>query len=107
MPRPKLTPEEVEALMLPRIARLSQKPGRSEGMSKPIETCHQMLGMRIRMMRETLGLTQDELAKKVSMTRVSLTNIETGRQRLLLHGVENFAKALGTTPKHLMKGIWW
>jgi hypothetical protein len=26
---------------------------------------------------------------------------------MLLHGVEAFARALGTTPKHLLKGIWW
>lgn len=76
-------------------------------MSKPIEVCHQMLGMRIRLMRETLGVTQEDLAKKVGMTRVSVTNIETGRQRFLLDGVENFARALNTTPKHLLKGIWW
>lgn len=76
-------------------------------MAKPIEACHQAVGSRIRLMRETLGLSQDDLAKRVGFKRVSVTNIETGRQRLLLDGIEDFAKALGTTPKHLMKGIWW
>lgn len=76
-------------------------------MRKPIEACHQMLGMRIRLIRETVGMTQDDLAKKVGMKRVSVTNIETGRQRFLLDGVEDFARALNTTPKHLLKGIWW
>lgn len=76
-------------------------------MGKPIEACHQALGARIRLIRETLGMTQEELAKRVKrVSRASLANIETGRQRFLLDGVEDFARALGTTPKNLMKGIW-
>jgi transcriptional regulator with XRE-family HTH domain len=74
---------------------------------RPVEACHQAFGSRIRLMRETLGLSQDDLAKRVGYKRVSVTNIETGRQRLLLNTVEDFARALGVTPKHLMKGIWW
>jgi transcriptional regulator with XRE-family HTH domain len=76
-------------------------------MSKPIEACHQALGARIRLMREMLGLTQHDLAKRVNMTRPSIANIEVGRQRFLLNTVDDFARALGTSPKHLMKGIWW
>ena len=76
-------------------------------MAAPIEACHIALGVRIRIIRETLGLSQDELAKKVGLKRGSVTNIEIGRQRFLLDGVEDFARALGTTPKHLLKGIWW
>jgi len=76
-------------------------------MSKPIEPCHAMVGMRIRQIREVLGITQDDLAKRCNWKRVSITNIETGRQRLLLDGVERCAKALGTTPKALLKGVWW
>lgn len=74
---------------------------------KPIEACHIAVGARIRMIRETLGLTQGELAQRVDFERVSVTNIETGRQRLSLDSVERFADGLGTSPKHLMKGIWW
>lgn len=76
-------------------------------MSKPIESCHAMVGMRIRRIREMLGITQDDLAKRVGLKRVSVTNTEMGRQRLLLDGVERYAEALGTTPKALLKGIWW
>jgi DNA-binding XRE family transcriptional regulator len=75
--------------------------------TKPIETCHKLVGLRILHMRETLGITQGEMAKRVGHDRTSVTNIETGRQRLLLQTVEAYARALGTTPKHLMKGIWW
>lgn len=76
-------------------------------MSKPIEACHQAVGIRIRLMRETLDLKQEELAKRVGISRGSLANIETGRQRLLLDNVEDLAKGLGTTPRALLKGVWW
>lgn len=76
-------------------------------MSKPIEAVHGQVGLRVRAMREALGISQSDLAQRVGITRTSLTNIEAGRQRLLLHSVETFARALGTTVKHLMKGIWW
>jgi transcriptional regulator with XRE-family HTH domain len=76
-------------------------------MSKPIEACHQAFGLRVRMIRETLGQTQDDVAKKVGLKRTSVTNIEIGRQRVLLDDVETFAQALGVSPKHLLKGIWW
>ena len=66
-----------------------------------------MVGMRIRQIREVLGITQTDLSKRVNMTRASVANLEIGRQRLLLDGVERFATALGTTPKALLKGIWW
>ncbi len=76
-------------------------------MTKPVEACHAMVGMRIRAIREVLGITQTDLASRVGLKRVSVTNLEVGRQRLLLDGVERYAKALGTTPKALLKGVWW
>ena len=79
----------------------------ADAVMKQIEACHVALGAKVRVIREALGMSQEDLAKKVGLKRVSITNIETGRQRFLLDGVEDFAKALGTTPKHLLKGIWW
>jgi transcriptional regulator with XRE-family HTH domain len=73
---------------------------------KPIEACHIALGARIRMIREALGMQQAELAKRVGLERTSVVNAEAGRQRFLLHSVEQYAQALGTTPKHLLRGIW-
>ena len=75
-------------------------------MSPPIEPCHRLLSARIEHIRTTLGMSQEELAKRVGLKRASIANIETGRQRFLLNVVERFAQALSTTPKHLMRGIW-
>lgn len=76
-------------------------------MSKPIEAVYVAFGVRVRMIRETLGLQQAELAKRVGLTRTSVVNIECGRQRVLLDDVAKFSMALGTSCKSLMKGIWW
>jgi transcriptional regulator with XRE-family HTH domain len=75
-------------------------------MTEPIEPCHRAVGARVEQIRKMLGKTQDDIAKTIGLTRASVANIETGRQRLLLHTVEDLAQALGTTPKHLMRGIW-
>ena len=78
-----------------------------DALSKPIEAIYLAFGVRIRMIRETLGLSQAELAKRVGLERTSVVNIEGGRQRVLVDDIEKFARALGVTPKHLLKGIWW
>lgn len=73
-----------------------------------IEACHQAVGIRVRQIREALGITQQELSNRCAgLDRTSIANIEGGRQRLLLQTVERLAAALGTTPKALLKGVWW
>ena len=73
-----------------------------------VEAVYQAVAARVRMIREALGLTQDELAKRVKgLERASIVNFETGRQRIPMHKIEAVAEALGTTPKNLLKGIWW
>ncbi len=75
-------------------------------MSKSIEPVYRLFGARIEQIRVLLGLTQLDLARKLNISRGSLANIETGRQRILLAHVEKFAAAVGSTPKALMRGIW-
>jgi transcriptional regulator with XRE-family HTH domain len=47
---------------------------------------------------EGTGLTQEALASQVSLTRTSITNIEKGRQKFLLHTLFDIASALGVPP---------
>jgi transcriptional regulator with XRE-family HTH domain len=75
-------------------------------MSRPIEPVYRQLAARVESIRTVLGLTQEELGKRVGLKRTSIVNFEAGRQRILLDDVEKFAKALGVTPKHLLRGIW-
>jgi transcriptional regulator with XRE-family HTH domain len=52
------------------------------------------VGRRIRAARERCGMTQDALATIVGLSRTSVTNIERGRQKLLLHTLNRVAAAL-------------
>lgn len=60
------------------------------------------VGRKIRAAREDRGLTQDALASLVSLTRTSITNIEKGRQKLLLHTLVDVAVALNIPPLKLL-----
>lgn len=71
-----------------------------------IEPIYMAIAARVRMIRETLDMSQADLAKKLGYTRTSMVNFEAGRQRLPLHQLQEIAKALNTTPRNLLKGIW-
>lgn len=75
-------------------------------MHKPIEPVYRQFGSKLESMRMALGLSQAELAKRVKLTRASVSNIEAGKQRVLLADVERFATAFGSTPRFIMRGIW-
>lgn len=68
---------------------------------------YRQVGARIEQIRSTLGITQDELAKKVGLTRTSVTNIEAGRQVITLDGLMKFCEAFHITPKQILRGIWF
>jgi transcriptional regulator with XRE-family HTH domain len=74
---------------------------------KPIEPVYRLFGAKVETIRNTLGWTQQELANKTGLTRGSIANIETGRQRVLLNEVAVFAQAFMTTPKQILRGIWF
>lgn len=71
-----------------------------------IQPLYSQLGRTIVRHRARSGMTQLDLAKKVRKARTSVANIERGEQRILLHDVSIFAKALSTTPAKLMIGLF-
>lgn len=58
-------------------------------------------GEAVRDARHELGWNQFDLAEKVNLSRGSIANIETGRQRILLGDIFLFAKVLRLDPKKL------
>jgi transcriptional regulator with XRE-family HTH domain len=60
------------------------------------------VGRRVRLARERVGLTQDALAMCVTLSRTSVTNIEKGRQKVLLHTFFSLAEALSIEPAALL-----
>ncbi len=75
------------------------------GKTQP-EVVYRLIGAKVQQIRETLGWTQGELAKKVSLSRPAIANIEAGHQRILLHDVEKFAQAFNMQPRAFLRGIW-
>lgn len=66
------------------------------------QTFYKELGCRVREAREKNHLTQEALAIKVSLTRTSITNIEKGRQQLLVHTLLEISRALNVTLESLL-----
>lgn len=75
-------------------------------MSDDIEPIYRLIAAKIEHLRTMLDWTQDELSKRVGVSRAQIANIEAGRSRVMLHQVEKFATAFQTTPKNFLKGIW-
>ena len=55
---------------------------------------HERFGKNVRMRRMRAGLTQDQLAATIGLSRTSIANIEQGRQQVLLHHAWAIARAL-------------
>lgn len=53
-------------------------------------------------LKRTPPLTQGELARMVGLTRTSITNLERGRQKCLLHTVLDIAAAVGVDAATLL-----
>jgi transcriptional regulator with XRE-family HTH domain len=60
------------------------------------------VGNKIRERREELGLTQQALASAVDLSRTSITNIEQGRQKLLVNTLFDIAKVLEVSMTDLL-----
>lgn len=63
---------------------------------------YRLFGDRVRELREKRNVTQEELGRRVDLSRTSITNIEKGRQRVLLHQMVSIASALEANPEELM-----
>lgn len=65
---------------------------------------YEEVGRRIREARKRRKppLTQEALGELVSLTRTSITNVEKGRQKFLLHTLADIAAALQVQPASLL-----
>lgn len=60
------------------------------------------LGRRVREAREAAGWTQSDVACQIGLSRTSITNVELGQQRLLVHQVVELARALDVSVAYLI-----
>lgn len=69
--------------------------------SAPLAT---QLGARIRSLRRACGMTQDELAREVGVTRSAVAQWETGRAGQVGGNLTRIARALATSAEFLLSG---
>jgi transcriptional regulator with XRE-family HTH domain len=69
------------------------------------ESIYRVFGRRLRELREEKHLPQQELAILSGLTRASIANIESGRQRVLLHQMLQFAEALHVDLSNLVPHV--
>ena len=67
-----------------------------------VESIYRDFGDILRKAREKVKLTQADLGSRVGLTRTSITNIESGNQRVQLHLLFQFARALGVSAHSLL-----
>jgi transcriptional regulator with XRE-family HTH domain len=65
-------------------------------MNKP-DVFYKQVGENIRAKRKERGLSQEGLAKAIGLKRPSMSNIEKGRQNILLHTFCDIAETLNLT----------
>lgn len=66
---------------------------------------YELVGQRIQTLRRERGFTQSQLADAVSMTRTSITNLEHGRQGVVLQTLYDLAEALKVEPADLLPSM--
>lgn len=74
-------------------------------MSIDLNWFYSQVGQLIRIERERKGISQEELGRRVQLTRTSITNIENGRQRLLIHTLWAIANQLKVDFSKLLPSI--
>jgi len=77
--------------------------GRLRGVAD-IEPFYRGLGKRLLKAREHAGLTQKEVADRLvpKVTRASVANMESGKQRVLCHTLLALSEVLSTPPERLL-----
>jgi DNA-binding XRE family transcriptional regulator len=59
-----------------------------------VERIYIEVARTFRTTRKARRMTQEQLAKRVGLTRTSVVNFESGRQRCMLHQIERMARVL-------------
>lgn len=74
-------------------------------MARATDGFYDALGRRIYHLRKKRGLTQEQLGARLlpQVTRASIANVESGKQRVLAHSVAQLADALEVTADELLR----
>lgn len=67
-----------------------------------MDPLYEEFGLLVREARSGAGVSQSELARRIGLSRTSVTNIERGRQHVSLRQLFEIARALDSTPERLL-----
>ena len=70
-------------------------------MSKPTRT-RMEVGKKVRRLRKTQGLSQEELGFNAGLHRTYIGSVERGEQNVSVDNIHKLARALKVSPKELM-----
>lgn len=70
-----------------------------------MEPFYTLMGQRIKLARKRSGTTQLALAQALGISRPSVANMETGRQRIYAHHIYDISLALRVPPSRIMPPI--
>ncbi len=59
----------------------------------------ELVGKRIKELRNTLGISQEELASRACLDRTYITSVESGKRNISIVNIEKIANALNVTLK--------
>lgn len=62
-----------------------------------------ILAENLKALRQSAGLSQEELADRAGLHRTYVSSVERGQRNLTLENIFALAKALGTTPSNLVQ----
>jgi transcriptional regulator with XRE-family HTH domain len=66
-----------------------------------------VVGPRIAILREAIGLSQEELAHRAGFHRTAISPIELGKHGFRIETIFCIAGVLGVSPSELIDGYYW
>jgi transcriptional regulator with XRE-family HTH domain len=82
------------------FATLTESPFNEPAMDD--DSFYRQFGQLVREHRLRMGANQASIAELAGLSRASIANVETGRQRIPLHQLYNLARALQVDPHALL-----
>lgn len=65
----------------------------------------QLIGKRIKSAREQLGMTQEQLGKKIGYSTMGISYFEKGSRKIKTEDIEKIANALNTSANYLLEPL--
>jgi transcriptional regulator with XRE-family HTH domain len=73
--------------------------------NQPLKDIRARFGAAVRVRRNELNISQEELAERADLHRTYISDLERGKRNVSLENIEKLAKALDLTISDLMKRV--